>query len=178
MSKVVFAGSSIFEAWSGAAEVAPGHAVVNRAVGGTTTLYWKENLQAVLEAERPAALCLYCGSNDLNNGVPGGEILENLGQCRAIAGAVRLAYFGILKAPQKQGQWDWIDELNARARRLLRESDLYVDLNAVLFHGGAPVRSFYLEDGLHLTTEAYKRMSLYSRPLILAWLADRPGRAP
>jgi lysophospholipase L1-like esterase len=66
MQTIVLVGSSIFQAWTHAQDIAPGHKVVNRAVGGTTTPYWKDNLTAVLASEAPQVVLFYCGSNDLN----------------------------------------------------------------------------------------------------------------
>ncbi|MBP7828444.1 MAG: hypothetical protein KA248_00860 [Kiritimatiellae bacterium] len=170
MSRLLFVGSSIFEAWAGVAGVAPGHVVINRAVGGTTTRDWVARLPAVLESEAPGAVGLYAGSNDLNNNVPAGVILENLSRCRALVGALPLAYFGIIKAPQKEGRWELIDELNCRAAVLLRGTDLYADPNDIYFRDGRPVGAYFLEDGLHLTPEAYARMTDWARPLVLRWL--------
>jgi len=174
MSKVVLVGSSIFQAWSSAGEMLPGCEVVNRAIGGTITSYWTENLLPVLQEERPDFLLMYCGSNDLNAEVTEGEIVGNLAQCRSLVQGelpdARYAYFGIMKAPQKEGKWELIDRINGAVTSQLPPEDLYVEPNDVLMKDGAPIGEFFVEDGLHLTVEAYAELEVYSGPRLLAWM--------
>lgn len=174
MSKVILTGSSIFQAWTDAADAIQGHEVVNRAVGGTITAYWVENLSQVLTDEAPAAVLLYCGSNDVSANVPPKEIIDNTALCRALVrrhGAdVQFAHFGIMKAPQKEGKWDLIDQINASVRSRLEPQDLYVEPNDVLVDGGLPVARYFVEDGLHLTQEAYADLGAYAAPRLSAWL--------
>ena len=143
--KFVLVGSSIFEQWHTASEAFPEHTVVNRAVSGTTTGYWLTHLPAVLNEEMPDAVCLYCGSNDLNQDVPRAEIVENITKCSAILqdhpSCPQFAYFSIMKAPQKKGKWDLIDNINATVRSRLPAGDVFVDLNKIFFVDGRPVDS-------------------------------------
>jgi len=177
MKSILMAGSSIFELWTTAAELAPGFQVCNRAVGGTHTSYWTEHIREVLAADSPVAVLFYCGSNDLNFDVPPAMILENVRQVRAAVRetlpAAGFAYFGIIKAPQKAGKWELIDRLNADVRAGLPEGDLYVDTNRVFFREGKPVVSCFLEDGLHLTAEGYQALTSFARPLVRTWLDTR-----
>lgn len=176
MQTIVLAGSSIFQAWTHAQDIAPGHRVVNRAVGGTTTQYWKDRLAAVMAAESPDAVLFYCGSNDLNQNISEGAIVENVVQCRAVvrrqSPTCLFAYFGIIKAPQKNGKWDLIERLNRAIRSALPPRDLYVETNEVFFPEGRPVSRLFAEDGLHLTDEAYDLMSVNARPILAAWMME------
>ena len=171
MTTVVLVGSSIFEAWTGAGGIAPGRRLVNRAVGGTITRYWVEHLPGLLAADCPDALGFYCGSNDVNQGVPEPEILDHIARCREMAGAIPFAYFGIIKAPQKAGKFGLIDRLNARVRGRLCAADLYVELNDLLCPAGRPMREYYLSDGLHMTEDAYAAITRFVRPAFTDWLA-------
>ena len=63
---------------------APGYTVKNRAIGGTITSYWTEHLADVLTAESPDTVLLYCGSNDINNGILEEDIIANVSQCYKI----------------------------------------------------------------------------------------------
>ena len=170
MKKIVLVGSSIFQGWTHAEDVAPGHTVVNRAVGGTITSYWVEHLPDVMAAESPDGVLFYCGSNDLNTEVPEATIVQNVWQCRELvarqAPGCSFAYFGIIKAPQKEGKWDLIDRLNGTIRSMLLTGDLYVETNEVFFLNGAPVARLFQEDRLHLTDEAYSLLAEYARPLL------------
>jgi lysophospholipase L1-like esterase len=174
MSRILLTGSSIFEMWSNSAQAAPEHTVVNRAVGGTVTPYWRDVLAPVLAAERPDVLWMYCGSNDLCGETVPDDIADNIIACRRIAAAhnpsLRFAYFSIIKAPQKRGRWDVIDSIHADIREQLMPGDLFVDLNQIFFPNGAPRRELFVEDELHLTAAAYDAMAEYTRPLMQKWL--------
>ncbi len=148
--------------------------VVNRAIGGTITADWVSCLAGILSAESPDVVLFYCGSNDINAGVAEDEIVANVARCRRIVAAyspdTAFAYFSIIKAPQKLGKWDLIDRLNDAIRNALPAGDLYVESNDVFVQGGQPVVQYYIEDGLHLTNEAYEDLGAYTRPLISDWL--------
>ena len=45
-----------------------------------------------------------------------------------------------------------------------------VETNDVFFSDRPPVDRFFVEDGLHLTSEAYDTLSTYARPLISDWM--------
>lgn len=174
MKSIFLVGSSIFAEWSQASKLWPNCRTVNRAIGGTTTSEWIQNLVEVLPTEATDAILYYCGSNDLNCGISEERILANVRECRRIIGeekpSSKFAYFGIIKAPQKAGKWDIIDSLNENIASTLQVGDLYVDLNPIFFCDGAPVEEFYVKDGLHLTIEAYARLSCYAAPIIDRWL--------
>ena len=81
MNKVLLVGSSIFEAWSELTEIAPDAPVINRAIGGTITADWVQRLADVVRTETPDAVLFYCGSNDINAGIPEAEIVANVAHC-------------------------------------------------------------------------------------------------
>ena len=174
MKTILLAGSSIFQQWGNAAGIAPDAVVRNRAIGGTVTSYWLEHLARMLMDESPDAVLFYCGSNDVSREIPEAEIVANVLGCRRIlqdqSWTARMAYFSIIKAPQKKGNWDLIDRLNCAIREGLFDGDLYVETNAVFFRDECPVTRLFVEDGLHLTDRAYVELSEYARPHISAWL--------
>lgn len=172
---VLVIGSSIFEQWAGVQEAVPDCHVVNRAIGGTVTAFWAENLAAVLAEESPDFVLFYCGSNDLNAEVPSAAIVANVLACRStlrtLAPTARLAYFGIIKAPQKLGKWEQIARINAAIGAQLAPSDLYVESNAVFFPDTEPRGELFVDDGLHLTEAAYDALAAYARPRLAHWRA-------
>ncbi len=174
MKRVLLVGSSIFEAWRSLTEISPEAPVVNRAVGGTITADWVQRFANVLCAESPDVVLFYCGSNDINADVAEDEIVANVARCRQIVAAyspeTAFAYFGIIKAPQKLGKWDLIERLNGAIRRNLPAGDLYVESNDVFVQHGRPMERFYIEDGLHLTEDAYEALATYARPMVSDWL--------
>lgn len=177
MSKLLLVGSSIFEAWTQLGPFQQSFSISNRAVGGTTTDYWVAQLADILAAESPDLVLFYCGSNDLNNEVPPNDILANLLRCRTIVRqhsvATAWAYFSIIKAPQKYGKWELIDRLNLASQHSLPTGDLYVETNQVFCADERPIERFFVEDGLHLTAEAYATLATYALPRINAWFSPR-----
>lgn len=167
MKTILLVGSSIFAQWSEAQAAAPSHKTINRAVGGTITSYWVEHLASVLKTESPNLVWFYCGSNDFNDEISKTEIVENITACREIVKQyskdVAFAYFSIIKAPQKEGKYSEIDAVNKAVRSTLSADDLYIECNAVLF-GTRTTQNYYVEDGLHLTAEAYAALSDIVKP--------------
>jgi lysophospholipase L1-like esterase len=172
--RILVIGSSIFEQWSEVAHVMPDCNVKNRALGGTITGYWTERLPKMLTQETPDMVLFYCGSNDLNHDVTESEIVANIKTCRAILSErvpqARFVYFGIIKAPQKFGKWEMIDRINASVAENLLAGDLYIESNVVFLPSGQPVAEYFIEDGLHLNSEAYNALCAYAKPLLSAWL--------
>ena len=95
------------------------------------------------------------------------------GSLERVRPGCRFVYFGIIKAPQKLGRWDAIDRVQAGIRAGLREQDLVIDTDPVFVVDGRPVESYYVEDRLHLTAEAYTALAAYALPRIAVWLTAR-----
>lgn len=176
MKTLLLVGSSIFEQWTNAADLCPSDQVINRAIGGTTTRDWLDLLPTTLAQTGPDAVCLYCGSNDLNREYTASEIIANLARLQQIidhqTNRPRYAYFSIIQAPQKAGKWALIDQINAAVRQQLPADALYVELNTLFVEQGNPVAAYFIEDGLHLTYAAYAAMVAYSAPRLQVWLAS------
>ncbi|MFT5088834.1 MAG: lysophospholipase L1-like esterase [Candidatus Latescibacterota bacterium] len=174
MAKIVLVGSSIFQQWHSADEVFVGREVVNCAIGGTTTSQWLDLLPAVLEEEKPDAVCVYCGSNDLNAAIGEEQIVGNVLRLRLLVRAygecVPLAFFSIIKAPQKLSKWDLIERINARVRLGLLEGDRYVETNGIFFAEKRVREELFVEDQLHLTDAAYALMVGVAEPVLADWL--------
>ena len=176
MKTILLVGSSIFQAWSNAKNIAPEYNVKNRAIGGTITAYWTEHLPAILTEEVPDIVLFYCGSNDINCNISEADIIENVAKCRKIIRSfsqnINFAYFSIIKAPQKRGRWKLIDNINTAINNELSLNDLYIETNNLFFADNGPVERFFIEDELHLTSEAYDELSTYTQPLISAWMKN------
>ena len=120
---VLFVGSSIFREWREArdfaADVKPlGADVTNRAFGGSTTSDQLEVMEQIVFPHDPKVLVYYCGSNDVNAGVPPRVIRDNFLEWCAHAfsrcpSARRILFVSIMRAPQKAPWWNELDEANA-----------------------------------------------------------------
>lgn len=174
-TKLLMIGSSIFEQWVNINLNINNHIIVNRAVGGTITDYWEQFVLRVLKEEAPSAVMIYCGSNDLNHERSIDEVVKGLTSCfekiRDFDPGIRIAYFGIIKAPQKCDKFDMIDKINSRAQSELVSQDIFVDPNEVLSADICDISKFYIEDQLHMTNAAYESLNRYVSPIINNWLA-------
>ena len=171
MTDVLYVGSSIFQQWSCAADVWPGRAVENIAVGGTVTAFWQGRLAVDVARWRPRVLCYYCGSNDFNAGegpaAIAGRTLQTFERVWEGAPELQIAYHSIIKAPQKEEKWGQVDAVNRALREAMadRGAGHFVDLNPVFFDAaGGALQELYVEDRLHLKAEAYRRMVELCRP--------------
>ncbi len=172
---ILFVGSSIFREWREArdfdADFAP-LPVLNRAFGGSQTddLLDDAVLEAVVFPHRPRVIVYYCGSNDLNWGVPPERIRDNFAcfhrAVRARLGSardpVRILFVSINRAPQKRPVWRQLDAANAlvAAHCAATPNLAFVDVNPRLFESGdASGEDFrarlFRDDGLHFRPEAY-----------------------
>ncbi len=87
-------------------------------------------------------------------------------QAKAYRSDLPLAYWGIIKAPQKMNKWDRIDIVNSRIMKGLQDIDYYVDTNKIFFLKSRVRSHFFIEDQLHLTKEAYEHMNSLGRQIL------------
>ena len=170
-------GSSIMEVWHNFSSLMPGWQVVNRAIGGTTTTYWVERLAAILAEEQPDAVFCYVGSNDVATGASTDDVGEGFRRIREILTAydssIPFACLAIIKAPQRVGRFDEIAAANETERKALQPGDLWIDSDPFfLTADDAPIARHYVEDGLHLTTDAYLELTQHVAPDLRDWLKN------
>ena len=170
---MLFVGSSIFREWRKIRDFDGDFAPIpslNRAFGGSDTSDQLEVMDAIVFPHRPRVIVYYCGSNDLNSGVPPTEIRDNFiewsSRVRERLGPndVHVVYVSIMKAPQKKPVWSLLDETNRLVEDYCRGEDAtntrYVDVNRALFDPatGQPRHDLYRDDGLHLHPHAYDEL--------------------
>ena len=175
--KLLLIGSSIMEVWHNFSSLMPGWHVVNRAIGGTTTTYWVERLAAILAEEQPDAVFCYVGSNDVATGASTDDVGEGFRRIREILTAydsnIPFACLAIIKAPQRLGRFDEIAAANAMERKALQPGDLWIDSDPFfLTADDAPIARHYVEDGLHLTTDAYLELTRHVATDLRDWLKN------
>jgi lysophospholipase L1-like esterase len=161
--KLVFTGSSIMAMWETLAEFFPSDEVLNTAVSGSQTHELLGRLDELVISHAPSVVCYYCGSNDINWGVPAATIVENvLETYRRIHTALpqtQFVYLSIILAPQKRERWDVVNDANRQLSRFQAHGYRFIDLNPLFFlPDGSPRMDFYVEDQLHLTPAAYAAM--------------------
>lgn len=160
---MVFTGSSIMAMWETLAEFFPGDEVFNTAVSGSQTHELLARLDELVLSHAPGVVCYYCGSNDINWGVPAATIVENVletyGRIHSVLPQAQFVYLSIILAPQKRQRWDVVNDANGQLSRFCAEGYRFVDINPLFFlPDGSPRINFYVEDQLHLTPAAYAAM--------------------
>lgn len=168
--KVVFYGSSTFTRWAGLAQDFPQVQAVNLGFGGSTLAACAWFFGQVVPRQRPAALLVYAGDNDLGDGRTPEEVVlffeQLLAVSRATLGGIPLCFVSIKPSPARQYLRDSIVYANACiARRLaaLGPPHYFLDLYPLLLDGqGNPDGALYEADGLHLSPAGY---ALWQREL-------------
>lgn len=156
MYDVVMIGSSIFEFWGkpnwGEVKVA------NHAVRSTASQYWLDYDLNTLPLSK--SIIVYCGSNDLVFGVPTDAIIDNikalLNKLKKQYPQANIGYFSILKCPQKSvaGQLNTIDQINLNIKEFCSSNIQYIEFNEFIENDPR----WYIEDGLHITAQAYAKI--------------------
>jgi lysophospholipase L1-like esterase len=174
---ILFIGSSIFRQWKSLGEQMAPLPVFNRAFGGSRTndiLYYMD--QVVLPYA-PRIIVYYCGSNDVNGGIPAAEIAgryrEFVRRVQAALPETLVFYVSINRAPQKREKWDVVDAANAQVNAFTRTDARlgYIDVNPALFDkAGEPRLELYQKDRLHFLEPAYAEFTAIIRPVVeKAW---------
>jgi lysophospholipase L1-like esterase len=152
----------------------------NRGVGGEGVNDLLRRLDRVAE-ERPAAVFLMVGVNDLKVGTPPAAVLDGI---RAISSRLRGAWIPVvfqstlyIDPARRPDINDSIRALNDQIRVLAREAAApFIDLNAALAPAGrlAPEVS---RDGLHLTASGYAAWVRSINPCIRGVASSRSTEA-
>lgn len=160
-------GSSIFEFW----EIPKWDdlSITNQAIRSTTTDFWVNYDLSTLPNSK--AILVYCGSNDLIFGNTTEQISFNLQGLmsklsRQFPGA-KIGYFSILQCPQKSatGQSLTIDHINQYMRAESGQYYQYFEFNEAIDQQP----KWFIEDGLHLTQEAYAMLNVFYSQVIQVW---------
>jgi lysophospholipase L1-like esterase len=170
---ILFIGSSIFRQWTNLTEQMAPLPVYNRAFGGSRTTDLLERIDQVVLPYRPRIIVYYCGSNDVNNGVPPAGIFDGfyefVRRVHKELPETRIFYVSINRAPQKRDRWGQVDAANALVRGYCAGELFlrFIDVNPVLFDAaGKPLLEHYQEDQLHLQSAAYQGFAGIIRPVL------------
>jgi len=175
---ILFIGSSIFRLWAGLKEQMAPLPAFNRAFGGSQTQDMIDRVGQLVTPFQPRIIVYYCGSNDVNAGASADAIIGRTKQFLAIVREklpnTTVYYTAIQKAPDKRERWDVVDAVNREMERFSHEAKNlgYIDLNPVLFKGGALREDLFLPDKLHFRPEstAYAEFTAVVKPVLTkAW---------
>jgi lysophospholipase L1-like esterase len=167
---IVFVGSSIFHRWTALSSQMAPLPVVNLAFDGAET---GDMLRVDIVSYKPKVIVYYCGSNDVDAGETAEAIADRIRQfivrARGALQAVHMVFIAVIRAPEKRGRWDVVDEVNRRVTAYaagLRGFDV-VDVNPLVFAAdGAPRFDLYLSDQLHFRPKAYEAFAAVIKPVL------------
>ncbi len=161
--KVAFYGSSTFTRWLELPQAFPQVEAVNLGFGGSTLAACAWFLERVVPRQRPDALLIYAGDNDLGDGRTPEEVVlffeQLLAAGRARLGAIPLCFIAIKPSPARLYLRASIERANDLIRQriaALGPPCYFLDLYPAMLDGaGLPQRALYAADGLHLAPAGY-----------------------
>lgn len=183
---IAFIGSSTFTMWKSlAASMAPLPAY-NRAFGGSRVSDMLLAAPRIIIPNKPAIVVYYCGDNNLTSAKADPQVAvqgfaDFVALIRAGLPGTRIVYVSIKPSPSRWDAWPRVSAANA-AIRALCDADpkllTFVDLAPVLLgEDGQPIAALYRKDRLHLTEDAYARVTGVLKPVLeRLWSAGGGGR--
>jgi lysophospholipase L1-like esterase len=156
---VVFLGDSITEGglWD---ELFPDFPVLNRGIGGDTTVDLRERLDDAIN--EPRVVSLLIGTNDLHGPRQRRDLDGIAARCRAIVERIRerAPEAGVLLnglMPRTAFHAERLKALNGRYRSIAAETGAsYIDLWPAFADPAGELRNELTRDHLHLTAEGYR----------------------
>jgi hypothetical protein len=178
---IVFVGSSIFHRWTTLESQMAPLPVWNVAFDGAQTADWLNIVDSRVVAVHPRVVVYYCGSNDVDAGLPAGQIVRAI---RAFAMRIMYAvpnasfiYVSVIRAPEKRDRWDVVDEVNQQMRKYTASNPRmqFVDVNPALANAdGSPRTELFMNDQLHLRPPAYEAFAKILKPVLERVFVERP----
>lgn len=167
---IVFIGDSLTEECR-FTEYFPGRWILNRGISGDTSAGVRERIEVNVCNANPRKVFILVGTNDLDRGVPIGEILGNLeksiGKIREKSPNTAIylqSLYPVSKKGLRKGGKRMVgkrtnpvlDELNGRLKKLAETKGiLYIDINSALKDQDGELNSEYSLEGLHLNGKGY-----------------------
>lgn len=181
---VVFVGSSSVTGWWHLTRCFPGHSVLKRGFGGSSTPDQLKALPRIVLPIEPSVVAYYCGDNDLSRperdpqrAVDG--FVAWLDALHAALPATQVLYLAIKPSPARAAAWPTVQLANQRIAALCAERDgvTFVDVATPLLTAEGEMRpELYRDDRLHLNRAGYDQWI----PVITAALdaVTTPDRRP
>ena len=177
---IVFTGSSSVRRYEQLQLDFHDYHVVQRGLGGATFPDLDKYLDDVVLAYRPAAVVVWCGTNDLAAGATGPEVVDRyqrfVARIHAAQPTVEIFYIGIMPTPGRRGNRPREDLANSAIARLAAGDarQHYIDMPAAFaaldpYEGEAFTSRF--ADDIHLNRAGYDLWRTVIRPQLAAIVA-------
>jgi lysophospholipase L1-like esterase len=177
---VLFIGSSSIRFWKSLPSDFPEYNVINRGFGGSDLDDATAFADRIVKPYHPAAIVLYAGDNDLQNGDSPEQVRDDfqafVTRVRGFDPQVPIAFISIKPSVARVNLLPNIE----RANRLIRDWAMeqkgvaFLDVAPAMVDAkGQPKPELFIEDGLHMNPTGYALWVAQVRP----WLADHAAAA-
>ncbi|MBE9159066.1 G-D-S-L family lipolytic protein [Nodosilinea sp. LEGE 06152] len=145
--------------WLPVDELPPGQLWLNQSISGETTTHMLQRLH-YFAGTRPQTIHIMAGINDLKNGVPEAEVLDNLyhmmTRLKQQHPQAQLVMYSILPTRLREIPSDRIQRVNQRLAALaVHQAATFVDLQPTFSDAQGLLRLDLTTDGLHLSPQGY-----------------------
>jgi lysophospholipase L1-like esterase len=172
---VLFIGSSSIRLWQGLESDFAGYKVINRGFGGSDLDDSTAFADRIVKPYHPAAIVVYAGDNDLQNGDTPEQVRDDftafVAKVRSYDAEVPIAFISIKPSIARFNLLPNIDRANQLVRdQAMKEKGVaFLDVApAMVDANGKPKAELFMEDGLHMNPKGYALWVAQVRP----WLAD------
>ncbi len=169
---ILFVGSSSIVGWR-THEAFPEWPVINRGFGGSHVTEVTHYVDQVVKPYRARVIVLYCGDNDIQDGIPPKRVAENYAEfirrVRAFQPETPIVLISTKPSTSRWAKWPLMQESNGLLKDLAaRESRVtYVDLaTPLLGENGEPKAEYYVADKLHLSPAGYDVWNRALKPVL------------
>jgi lysophospholipase L1-like esterase len=159
---IVFVGSSSIRLWDTLQRDMAPLPVLNRGFGGARLSSVVYFVDRVVIQYRPRAVVLYAGDNDLDAGVPAGDVVRDfvafVSRVESALPGVPIYYLSMKPNRREWSNWPKYQQTNAQISAICaRDSRLvYIDVaTPLLAYGQPPPRDLFKFDGMHLSDRGY-----------------------
>ncbi|HEO3877169.1 TPA: lipase [Streptococcus agalactiae] len=166
---IVFTGDSIVEFFPLKKHLGRGYPLVNRGVAGSDTYWLLENLRTQVWELLPSKVFILIGTNDIGLGHSQSEIIANItdiiAEIRAESYMTEINILSVLPVSEED---DYIERVKVRNNQAIKALNKtlsvisginYIELYDLLVDEKGQLASSFTKDGLHLTDQAYAKIS-------------------
>jgi lysophospholipase L1-like esterase len=160
--QILFVGSSSIGMWKNLPGYFSDHKVFGRGFGGSRMSDLLYHMQRLVIDYKPAQIVLYCGENDISNGVSPQDLLYDV---KTFVRIIELQLPGVpililsikpspllFKLIEKQKEANKLIAEFCQTKNHLR----FIDITKFMVdESGSPRKELFLPDGLHVNTQAY-----------------------
>jgi lysophospholipase L1-like esterase len=160
--ETLFVGSSSFRMWNNVDQYFPKHTVINRGFGGATLEDVIRYAERIILPYKPKQIAIYCGENDIANGVAPEVVVERFKKLSTIIRAklpnAKIIYVSIKPSPSRAKFQGAMIRANEMIRQEISSmaNAKFVDVYYLMLTKDGKMRpELFLDDNLHMNENGY-----------------------